>query len=289
MNESKNTNYLMLAGVLFSIAIISYAWINPVQKPVTGNLESNIEKQFIAQIIELPIVWGNLGGQMVSAGVIDSEKFESIYAIRNDLKNETKDLLYKSDNGNLKISEKNSGLILNLLWAFGLGNKNKILEEGPIIDSRFGGADKFASTGGWSLAKGNVMEHYSKHNFIILTEKQQTLVEEVSKNIYRPCCDNATYFPDCNHGMAMLGLLELLASQGVNEDQMYKVALQVNFLWFPDTYLTIAKYLKEKKNINWADADPKEVLGYNYSSASGYQNILSQVTPLETQSGGSCG
>ena len=288
MNEAKKTNYLMLAGVLFSIAIIAYAWANPIQKPIASNLESNIGKQFANQV-ELPIVWGNLGVQMISAGIIDGEKFESIYATRGDLTNEVKELLYESGNGNLKISEKNSGLILNLLWALGLGNKNKILEEGPMMDSQFGGADKFASTGGWSLSSGEVMEHYGKHNLIVLTEKQQALVEKVSKNIYRPCCDNATYFPDCNHGMAMLGLLELLASQGVNEDQMYKEALRVNSLWFPDTYLTIAKYLKEKKNINWADADPKEILGYNYSSSSGYKNILSQVTPPETQSGGSCG
>jgi len=89
--------------------------------------------------------------------------------------------------------------------------------------------------------------------------------------------------------MAMLGLLELMASQGVSESDMYRVALIVNSYWFPDTYLTIAKYLKEKKNINWVDADPKEILGYNYSSAAGYQNILSQVTSPATQSGGGCG
>ena len=30
---------------------------------------------------------------------------------------------------------------------------------------------------------------------------------KIAKGIYRPCCNNSTYFPDCNHGMAMLGLL----------------------------------------------------------------------------------
>jgi len=85
----------------------------------------------------------------------------------------------------------------------------------------------------------------------------------------------------------MLGLLELMASQGVSESDMYKTALAVNSYWFPDTYLIIAKYLKEKKNINWEDADPKEILGSNYSSASGYQNILSQVVlPVNNQGQG---
>ena len=97
-----------------------------------------------------------------------------------------------------------------------------------MTDKQFGGADKFASTGGWSLSKGNAMDHYSRHNFVVLTQAQAELVERVSKNIYRPCCNNSTYFPDCNHGMAMLGLLELMASQNISEGQMYKIALSVN-------------------------------------------------------------
>ena len=157
-----------------------------------------------------------------------------------------------------------------------------------MTDQRYGGADKFASTGGWTLAKGNSMDHYSKHDFIVLTSEQQAVVERVSKNIYRPCCGNSTYFPDCNHGMAMLGLLELMASQDISEKDMYKYALQVNSLWFPDTYLNIAKYLKIKK-IDWDKTDSKEILGANFSSASGYRQVLSQIQPETKQGGGSCG
>ena len=120
------------------------------------------------------------------------------------------------------MTQENSGTILNLLWAFGLANKNEILEKGPMMDKRYGGAENFASTGGWTLSKGDSMNHYSMHSFITLTPQQQSLVEKVSQNIYRPCCGNSTYFPDCNHGMAMLGLLELLASQGISENEMYK-------------------------------------------------------------------
>ena len=65
------------------------------------------------------------------------------------------------------------------------------------------------------MAKGDAMEHYSKHALIALTAEEQDLVNRVSLNIYRPCCNNPTYFPDCNHGMAMLGLLELMAAQGL--------------------------------------------------------------------------
>ena len=201
---------------------------------------------------------------------------------------ETRRLLYGSDNGNVRITKTNSGILLNLLWALGLGNKNIILEKGPMSDKKYGGADKFASTGGWTLAKGNTMNHYSKHAFIQLTPEQQQLVERVSWNIYRPCCGNPTYFPDCNHGMAMLGLLELMASQGVNEADMYKVALVVNSYWFSETYINLAKYF-ESQGIPWKKVDPKEVLGADYSSASGYRNILNKIRPIQQQGGGSCG
>lgn len=239
--------------------------------------------------VELPIIWGDLGSQMIEKGVIDAAYFESLYTQRSGLDEEMKKLLYGSNNGKIKITFQNSGFLLNLLWGLGLSNKNSILEQGPMVDPKYGGAGNFASTGGWILAKGEAMNHYSKYNFINLTPEQQALVERVSQNIYRPCCGNSTYFPDCNHGMAMLGLLELMASQGVNEEEMYKIALKVNSYWFPDTYLTIAKYLKEKKGFSFNEADPKEILGRNYSSGQGYQAILREITPLEEKGGGGCG
>lgn len=279
---NKNENYLIIASIALSVIIAVYVWLGASEtKIVEPNWAISPDS------IELPIVWGNLGARMINAGVIDRAKLEAIYARRGGLSNEEKQIL-EGETGKLKINKENSGFILNMLWALGLGNKNEILEKGPMTDSRYGGAGDFASTGGWTLAKGGAMDHYSRHSFITLTPEQQKLVESVSQNIYRPCCDNPTYFPDCNHGMAMLGLLELMASQGVSESDMYKIALQVNSYWFPDTYLTIAKYLKEKKNISWFDADPKEILGQNYSSGSGYRNVLRQVTSPATQSGAGC-
>ena len=51
-----------------------------------------------------------------------------------------------------------------------------------------------------------------------------------------------------------------MASQGVSEEEMYKAALVVNSYWFPDTYITIAKYLKSQGK-DWSQAVPKEILG----------------------------
>lgn len=238
--------------------------------------------------IELPIVWGDLGKQMVDAGVIDKEKFDALYAKRGGIAESDLALAYGVGNTSVRMNLDNAGFVLNLLWAFGLGNANPILDTGPMQDPKNGGAGGFASTGGWTVAKGESMDHYSKHEFVKLTADEQALVERVSKNIYRPCCGNSVYFPDCNHGMAMLGLLELLAARDVSESEMYSVALQVNAFWFPQTYLTIAKYL-ETQGQSWSAASPQELLGAAYSSSSGYRAIASKVEPAAPKSGSGCG
>ena len=235
----------------------------------------------------VPVVWGSLGKQLVEGGVIDETQFENIYASQGGLSSSEKQLLYGDTKEKLVINSDNAHILLNLLWAFGLANENPVLSGGPMVDPQYGGFENFASTGGWTLSTGSIVEHYNQHQFVSLTDEQQALIERVSKGIYRPCCDNSTYFPDCNHGMAMLGLLELLASQGANESQMYEVALRVNSYWFPDTYLTLANYFSSK-GVTWDQIDPEVVLGIDYSSASGFRDILTKVEPVSAGGGGSC-
>jgi len=284
-----NQNNLLSVALIFSSALIAGALIysaglKAVNAPASLVNAPESQSNFIAEEIipkngvELPVKWENLGKQLIESGAIDANKFETLYNQRGGLNNEDKNLLYGENNGNLKITSENSGYLLNLLWAFGLANKNEILENGPMTDSQYGGAGNFASTGGWTMNQGDTMSHYSNHQFIDLTNEQQSLVER----------GNSTYFPDCNHGMAMLGLLELMASQGVSENDMYRVALIVNSYWFPDTYLTIAKYF-QNRGVDWKNVNPKEVLSSDYSSASGYQQVLSEVEPIQPQSGGGCG
>lgn len=302
VKSPKKTNYrvwIVMSGLgllavtqLFDITITPrFSFGNRQQANITpyDNDADLLKKVLPTGGVTIPVQWGNLGKQMVEAGVIDKDKFESIYAQNGGLDEDAKNLLYGERNGKLNIDERNSNFLLNLLWAFGLANKNPILENGPMTDPQYGGdASRFASTGGWTLASGNAMDHYSKHTFVTLTEKQQELVERVSKNIYRPCCGNSVYFPDCNHGMAMLGLLELMVAQNVSEEEIYISALQVNSYWFPDTYATIATYFR-KRGVDWAQVHPKEVLGSVYSSAQGYQQILAETEPPQSRGGGGCG
>ena len=301
MKKSKSLEISILLSSLLVVGALVYS--ANAKKDVRGKTETAVKTNKTEKITEdnyeqkvipedgvvLPAKWGDLGAKMASVGVIDKIKLEELYAGRGGLNGEERKLLEDLDNGYLKITPENSGFVLNLLWALGLGNKNEILDNGPMTDKKYGGAGGFASTGGWTLADGGAMNHYSKHWFIVLTPEQQALVERVSKGIYRPCCGNSTYFPDCNHGMAMLGLLELMASQGVSEEEMYKAALAVNSYWFPDTYLTIAKDLKAQGK-DWSAVAPKEILGYNYSSGPGYQKLLEKIKNPEIKSGGGgCG
>ncbi len=280
----------LLGGLAGAGLLAAVLFLFPPSESPTANVGAGVgvppASDFSLSPVTLPIVWENTGRRLVDAGVIDEEKFLSLYAGQDELLAEAKILL--SENAPvITVNDRNAGLVLNLLWAFGLANQNPVLTDGPMSDPRYGDPSRFASTGGWPLARGSVMDHYSAHSLVPLTEKQQQLVERVSKNIYRPCCGNSTYFPDCNHGMAMLGLLELMAANGVSEEEMYKVALQVNTLWFPDTYRTIADYFR-KRGVSWSKIDPQTALGSAYSSASGYQQVLSEVEPSSTDSS-SCG
>lgn len=289
-----NKKHLLPLSILISAVVIAGVWVYITGlgiSPKSTKQEAsqvNSSSAFLPAAITLPVVWGDLGVKLVEAGVIDKQKFEAIYAQRGGLSESDSALINNSDNGNLVMNEQNSGYLLNLLWAFGLSNKNDILEKGPMSDPKYGGAGDFASTGGWTLAKGKTMDHYSRYSFVKLTSEQQALVEKVSQGIYRPCCGNSTYFPDCNHGMAMLGLLELMASQGKSEDEMYRTALVVNSFWFPSTYQTIANYM-QSQGVLWKDVNPKEILGADFSSSSGYRRILSKVQPVQSGSGSGCG
>lgn len=239
--------------------------------------------------VVLPINWGEFGKRMIADGVIDEAKFRALF--EGGLTSLDEQMLAGKVNQPVVLTQANSRFILDMLWAFGLSNKNEILEQGDMTDEKYGGdASKFASTGGWSLAKGAGFDHYSKYSYVTLNQQQQAAVEEVSRNIYRPCCGNSTYFPDCNHGMAMLGLLELMAKNEVSQQDMYAVALKVNSIWFPQTYIDLATYFKEQGK-DWQDVDPKIALSADYSSAQGYQQTRQNIRslPKPQQGGGSCG
>ncbi len=282
---------MKISTIVITVAVLAFVVFGTLrytpgtQRPVADQIVNSSAPESIS----LPINWGDKGIQMQKLGVIDREAFDAVYSERGGMSADARQMLDAPMDSQIVMTQENANEMLNVFWAFGLANKNQILEKGPMMDPRYNDAGGFASTGGWSLAVGDPMSHYSMHQMITLTPQQQLLVEGVSKNIYRPCCNNSTYFPDCNHGMAMLGLLELMAAQNVSEQEMYKTALAVNRLWFPDQYEIIGQYLG-KQNKSWANADPKEILSAAYSSGSGYAKVVAALQPKTGGgSGGSCG
>lgn len=226
------------------------------------------------------IPWKGMGPKLVSLGVIDKEKFEKLFP------NQISD----NDRDTVTINVKNAQFWVDVLWALGLANKTPVLDDGPMTQG--GKTANFASTGGWNLAKGSAMDHYSKHQLIALTVEQQARVKTIAENIYRPCCNNSTAFPDCNHGMAALALVEMMVAQNWDDNLIYKAILAFNSYWFPQNYLEIA-YQQAKNRISWTEVDAKSILGKAFSSASGAGAVRKQVgiVPGLTDNigGGSCG
>jgi len=244
---------------------------------------------------ELPATYGEIGPRLVEAGAIDLDEFVKIYQeMGKPLSEEQLAILTKGSNDPIVINQDNQHFLLNLFWAFGLANQNRVLTEGPMMRNGKEGVVKFASTGGWTLAANPIIEIYANSLIISLTEEQQKRLEEVAQGVYRPCCDNPTHFPDCNHGMAMLGLLELMAAQGASVGAMFEAAKYVNAYWFPRQALELAVLFKTAKNLDFAQVDAPQVVGQQFFSGSGFQAVhqwLAQNGKLDQapDGGGSCG
>lgn len=218
----------------------------------------------------LSVSYGSLGPRLVEAGVIDYDAFAAIYENSgNPLSAEQIEILKNGSDEEIVIDADNAHFLLNFFWAVGLANQNSILTEGPMVLYSDGQVERFASTGGWSLVAKPITELYASMDLIRLTAEQQKLVEEVAAGIYRPCCNNHTLFPDCNHGMAMLGVLQLMASKGATAEEMFEVAKYINAYWFPQQTLETATYLLLNENVDFKDADANLVVSEKFSSSSG--------------------
>lgn len=242
----------------------------------------------------LSIPYGDLGPRLVEGGVIDYDSFAAIYEKSgNPLTPEQVEILKNGSREEIVITSQNAHFLLNFFWAVGLANENSILTKGPMVQNSQGQVERFASTGGWTLASKQIIELYASMDLIPLTAEQQKLVEEVAMHVYRPCCGNHTLFPDCNHGMALLGILELMASEGASADEMFEAAKYVNAFWFPQQTLETAIYLQLNEDVDFKDADAKLVVSEEFSSAAGssmvHQDLQRKgVLQQAPGQGGSC-
>lgn len=236
----------------------------------------------------LAAAWGDMGQKLIEAGAIDLDKFEARY---NGLNEEQRAVLFGDDLTEITFTPENIQFWTNVLWSLGLTQESKVLREGPmqqnIARTPLG---NYASTGGWTLGSQPAIELFNSARLIDLTPEQDDLVFRVAEHIYRPCCGNSTAYPDCNHGMAVLGLLELMASQGATEDALYQAALAFNAYAFSDSYIVLAAYFA-LRDTAWTEVSAKNVLGAEYSSIQGARRIAAAVGPIPGAPvrGGSCG
>jgi len=243
----------------------------------------------------IPATFGSVGPQMLAAGAIDLDQFVQIYKqVGKPLTDEQMTILTKGSSSQIVFNQSNAYFLLNFFWALGLTNENPVLTEGPMMDRGKDQVGNFASTGGWTIGTKSPIELYASAMIMSLTEEQQDRLLEVASAVYRPCCNNPTHFPDCNHGMAMLGLLELMASQNATADEMFTAAKYVNAFWYPQQMLEVATVFKATQNVDFAQADARQVVSDKYSSGSGFRTVhqwLASNGLLEQapSSGGSCG
>ena len=254
--------------------------------------------QYVAHLptsYALPIQYGTLGPQLVKAGVIDLPAFVGLYADGGSpLSADQEAILRDGKEEPVVIDAANAHFLLNFFWAVGLANRNPLLLEGPMQEGGPEAVFQFASTGGWTLAAMPIEETYAALPLIELTAAQQARLEAVAVSVYRPCCGNSTAFPDCNHGMAMLGILELMAAQDASEDEMYAAAKYVSAFWFPQEVTEAAAYFKLTQGLDFDAIDPQRLVSRDILSLSGAKSIRQWLADAgrlgqPVQSGGSCG
>jgi len=262
---------------------------NTAKEKSAINLEELQEEVIPEKGYKFKIKWGDLGKRMVEDGVIDKAKLAQAVTGSDNLPENLNKYIDGSDQKEIEVNADNAHFWVDVLWGLGLANKSKVLDEGPMQEG--GRAANFASTGGYTLGAQDAMNYYSKYSYINLTDEQQIKIQEIASNVFRPCCGNSTAFPDCNHGMAALGLIELMVSQNIKDDDIYKTVLAFNSYWFPQTYLDIAYHFKKNDRV-YKNVPAKELLSKTFSSGMGYQALKKQIGQIDwpiLKKGGGCG
>ncbi len=217
--------------------------------------------------------------KLVKYGVIDRGKFFAIYGRKGPQPAELAQVLTDPSDRPILLTAANASGYVDILWPIGLANHMAINAQSPL----YGSPVEFASTAGWTLGreKSGVI-YFNRFPIVRLTPPQERRVVRIANATYRPCCDNSTFFQDCNHGSALLGLLQLGVSQGLSERELYREALAFNAFWFPDNYVQTALFFQVVRKTRWAGVDPRLALSYDYSALSLWQqNVAARLAKIK--------
>ena len=208
----------------------------------------------------------------VRHGVIDLGKFFDLQQAGQRMPGDLSHVLDQPSDGPIRLTRENAGVYVNLLWAIGLANHMVGNFSSPLMGDSL---RTFASTGGWTLGdRDEGGDYFNQFPIVDMTFSQEALAIRVAKSTFRPCCDNSTFYQDCNHGSALYGLLQLGASQGLQAADLYREALAFNSFWFEPYYVRTALYFAVSRSTAWRDVDPEEVMGKKYSSLSQWRETV---------------
>ncbi len=216
---------------------------------------------------------GPLARQLIDAEILDTVRLRTALAPSGRALTERQQRILAGEDVPLRIDPSNAGLLLNTFWTLGLANRNPILTRGPMFTRSQGQVGRFASTGGWRLGPVPATHVYASLPLIPLSPAQQKRLEDVARRVFRPCCDNSTHFPDCNHGMAMLGLLTLLTAQGADANELFRAAHAANQVWFPAQSGHIAAYLDAHR----PDWTAQAAVSRELASGSGHARLMARL------------
>ncbi|HED14055.1 MAG TPA: twin-arginine translocation signal domain-containing protein [Gammaproteobacteria bacterium] len=242
------------------------AYVKGRQNAVLGKIARDV---LPLQGRTIEVSFGDSITRLVEAGVISPEKFKAIYVKRGGLPGWVEELFTKASSTPITLSFQTAPYLLNLLWPLGVATKTQFNDKSPLNGPNVG---RYASTGGWVIGQApRGGEYFNKVAALDLDSAQEAVALEAAQNTYRPCCNNSTFFQDCNHGSALLGLYELAAAQGKKVEELYQIGRIANSYWYPDAYVEMAYYFKNLTDLTWSGVQPKTVLGATYSSFSGWQ------------------
>jgi hypothetical protein len=204
--------------------------------------------------------------RLVRHGVIDFDKFVGLERDGVRMAGDLSLVLSDPSDEPIRLTRENVAVYVNLLWPIGLANRLIGNFSSPLSGQSVG---EFASTAGWTLgARDDGAEYFDRFPIVDMTPSEEALAIRVAKTTFRPCCDNSSFFQDCNHGSALYGLMQLGASQGLQELELYREALAFNSFAFEPYYVRTALFFAVERSVVWRDVDPKEIMGMEYSSGS---------------------
>lgn len=219
--------------------------------------------------------------RLVRDGVLDTLRLQAaLEAAGQPLTDRQRSVLAGAERA-VVLRPVDSAFLLNTLWTLGLANRNPVLTRGPMAVHSGGRVGRFASTGGWRLGPEPATRVYAMRELVPLSRTQQERLESVAGRVFRPCCDNPTDFPDCNHGMAMLGLLTLLTARGTDQAGLFDAARAANEIWFPVQSSHIRAFLDS----HGLAASAQAMVGPELASGSGHNALMVRQTESGSETG----